>query len=91
MSPFASTLERPGEAERERPVMNGEIRFCDDHGKLVGGKGETPTSRAIPFARFVAKTSFPVSGDGAVIVASFATDTTTRSGGRSDDSSLDDR
>lgn len=91
MKPFASTLQRTVELKPERPLLNAEIRFCDDHSQPISGMGEVPTSRAIPFARFAAKSSFPVSGEGAVIVASFATDTRTYSGGRGDDSSLDDR
>src|SRR4051794_38639883 len=99
-TPFAATLERPeAETSGSRPLLTSDIRFCFEVGHLARGRGETSGSMAAPFARFAAKTTFPISGAGATTYASAPTDTTTYTSGTpgqhgepwADDSHLDDR
>jgi hypothetical protein len=99
-APFAATLERPEERSSSGcPLLVSDIRLCYDHETTLSGVGEERDSGAAPFARFAARASFPMTGEGAATTASFATDTGTVSavtpgrGGRLiiDDSHLDDR
>jgi hypothetical protein len=87
-----TTFARPPvRAEVDNLTLSSDLRFSDRLGRVPAGVGEALDSDAAPFARFVSKTSFPITGNGADVTASAATDTTTHSGGRNDDSSLDDR
>jgi hypothetical protein len=90
-APFAAVLERPEEetAPRARPLLHGDFRFCHPlEGTLPIQQGDPADSAAAPFARFVSKTSHPMTGEGPTIFASAVTDRATRCSGAVDDNQI---
>jgi hypothetical protein len=81
--PFALELERP--EERDVPVshlVRSDFTFSRPlNGGLTRGDGEAADSLAAPFARFAAKTRYPITDAGATITASVVTDRSTYSSG----------
>jgi hypothetical protein len=90
--PFgAALLERDEVAAGRQSLVNADLVFARAIGAIPEGVGDDLDDQAAPFARIVAKKSFPVTGAGAATVASFVTDTATHSSGVTDDNAIDDR
>lgn len=92
-APFAGVLERPEEAATPstRPLLHADFRLCESlEGTIEIQRGEADGSPVAPFAQFVSKTSHPMHGEGPTIFASAVTDRITYSGGKNDDSTIQD-
>jgi hypothetical protein len=95
-TPFATDLQRPEDRSRSTSpsLTTPTLHFSPPLDDLIPGigRGEHADSPAAPFARYAAKTSFPMTGDGpATTVASEPTDTSTFCNGYRDDTIMDDR
>jgi hypothetical protein len=76
--PFsAPAADEVAVAAVEPGIIRSPINYGDVPGTVRTGIGDAMFSSATPFARFVSKSSFPVTGLGAITVASAVCDTTT--------------